>query len=150
MARRRARSRSTRRGRGRKAFPWLLAGAAAVGVFYLYEKSAHAAPEPGPEPGPAPPLPGPTPAPAPVPPPAPGITPGRYQVTTQQTGTAGMLAMRSSAKVDPTNANLIEWLNHGDYVQASGQISNGFAAVMATDAEQKTGWAALPYLTYAP
>lgn len=139
---RRSRRRSAGSRKGRKGFPWLLAGAAGVGAFFLHEHFAKAAPDPqvGPAPTPGPNVPAPTPATS--------IPAGRYQVTTKDVGPAGSLALRATATVDPTDANLIERLDHLTYVQASGVTTNGFAAVMAPD--QKTGWASLAYLTYAP
>ena len=154
MARRRARSSGPRRGksRGKKGFPWLLAGIAGIGAFYLYEKSASAAPSAGGGGG-APPVqqgqggastitPAPNP---PTPTPAGGITPGRYMVSTHDTGPSGNLMMRDAPS---TNGAIVEQLPHGSYVQASGIVTNGFAAVMAPDTQ--TGWSSLLYLTAAP
>jgi len=75
----------------------------------------------------------------------PGIPAGQYTVTTTDTGPAGNLALRSTPSVDPTNANLVEWLPHGTKIQASGVVQNGFAAAMAPDG--KTDWASLSYIT---
>jgi hypothetical protein len=116
--------------RGKK-FPWLVAGgAAAVAALLFWPKDAGAAVigTPGPQP-PTPPG---------------GIPPGTYAVTTTDTGTAGQLALRSGPS---TAAPVVEWLPHLSTVQASGVVSNGFAAVMAPDGQ--SGYASLSFLTKA-
>lgn len=121
----------------------LLAGSAVLLLVLVGAGTASAAsnpPAPGPGPGP-----GPTPGPAPGPGLAPTIPAGTYAVTTSSPDPAGQLALRSTPVVDTTLANLVEWLPHLSTVEASGQTSNGFAAVTAPDG--KSGWASLNFLT---
>ena len=141
MARRRSR-------RGKKTGTWLVLGAAAVGAYFLLgQKSASAATkeagqgQPG---GPTGQGPVPTDNP-PAPAPGGGIAPGPYMVSTRDTGPSGQLAMRAEPSL--TSDPPVEWLAHGAIVTASGQVQNGFAAVMAQDG--KTGWSSLSYLTPA-
>jgi hypothetical protein len=109
---------------------WLLVGAGVLAVYLLFfQGAAGAAVLPSGGGGNAPP----------------GIPSGQYTVTTTDTGPAGNLALRSTPSVDPTNANLVEWLPHGSKIQASGVVQNGFAAAMAPD--QKTGWVSLNFIT---
>jgi hypothetical protein len=163
MARRRARSSHRRGSKRSKGFPtWLLLGGAAAAAYFLFasEGTASAAenppappPPPGPGPGPSPtpgpgpsPTPGPGPCPSPNPPtptPSGGITPGTYMVTTNDTGPSGDLMLRAAPS---TSAAIVEHLPHGISVRATGDVNNGFAAVVAPDGQ--SGWAALIYLTY--
>ena len=121
----------------------LLAGSAVLLLVLVGAGTASAAPNP-PAPGPGP---GPTPGPAPGPGLAPTIPAGTYAVTTSSPDPAGQLALRSTAEVDTTLANLVEWLPHLSTVIASGATSNGFAWVTAPDG--KAGWASLNFLTAA-
>ena len=121
-----------RKKRHGKKFPWLLAGGAALAALLLWPHDAGAAVIGTPGPGPQPPT------------PPGGIPPGTYAVTTTDTGPAGQLALRSGPS---TSAPVVEWLPHLSTVQASGVVSNGFAAVMAPDSQ--TGYASLSFLTKA-
>ena len=114
-------------------------GAAGIGAYFLFGKSASAATSDTTHPGND--LPKTSTAP-----PSGGLAPGRYLVSTAATGQAGQLAMRQTPIVAVNN--VIEWLPHGSYVQAIGPMQTGpdgtFAQVTAPDAQ--TGWASLTYL----
>lgn len=127
--------------RSKKKIPWLLLGAAGLGAYFLFGSSASA--DEGAPLAPAGPGPSPGTPPSPQGTPAAGWKPGRYQVTTQDTGPIGDLMLRDQPS---TNGNIVERLPHGSYVMASNVTNNGFAAVMAPS--QKTGWASMMYLTF--